>query len=154
METYLILLGIMLLSRIGNNMTVFYAAGALIVLKMFLPVKALEYFGSHGINWGVVVLTCAMLVPIAQGSIGTKEIVGVFKTPVGIFAILIGIAVAVFGGLGTEFISEDPEIVASLMIGTILGVFFFKGIPVGPLIAGGMVYVCLKIFSYITAFLK
>ena len=35
--------------------------------------------------------------------------------------------------------ASQPSIVAGLLVGTIIGVAFFKGIPVGPLIAAGMV---------------
>ena len=37
---------------------------------------------------------------------------------------------------------EDPEVVAAMLIGTIIGVFLFKGVPVGPMIASGLLY-CL-----------
>mgnify|MGYP002228693102 FL=1 len=32
--------------------------------------------------------------------------------------------------------TTDPQITLTLMIGTVLGVIFFKGVAVGPLIAG------------------
>ncbi|MEC0140976.1 DUF441 family protein, partial [Paenibacillus macerans] len=32
----------------------------------------------------------------------------------------------------------QPTVVAGLLIGTVLGVAFFRGVPVGPLIAAGI----------------
>lgn len=34
--------------------------------------------------------------------------------------------------------STQPTVVAGLLIGTVLGVALFKGVPVGPLIAAGI----------------
>jgi uncharacterized membrane protein (DUF441 family) len=34
--------------------------------------------------------------------------------------------------------SGQPIIVTGLLIGTVIGVAFFKGVPVGPLIAAGL----------------
>lgn len=151
MSEYLLLLGIIALSYVGHNMSVFYATVILALLKAVLPVSALHYIGSKGINWGIIILTVAMLVPVATGETGVKEIIGVFKSPEGFLAILVGVLVAICGGLGVNFIKTDPQVVVSLMLGTILGVFFFKGIPIGPLIAGGVVYSLLKLINYVLA---
>ena len=53
------------------------------------------------------------------------------------------------GGGGVELLKNDPHIVAALIIGTIIGVCFFKGVAVGPLIAGGMTYALMKLFASI-----
>ena len=36
---------------------------------------------------------------------------------------------------------------ATLIIGTMIGVFFFRGVPVGPLIAAGVVYVIMSLWD-------
>ena len=56
-----------------------------------------------------------------------------------------GVFVAWAGGLGIPLLKTSPEIVSSLVIGTIAGVFFCNGIPVGPLIAAGLVYIVLSV---------
>lgn len=43
--------------------------------------------------------------------------------------------------------TTDPQIILTLMIGTVLGVIFFKGVAVGPLIAGGITYVILTVLK-------
>ena len=35
--------------------------------------------------------------------------------------------------------SAQPSVVGGLLIGTVIGVAFFRGVPVGPLIAAGIV---------------
>ena len=152
MNAYLIMALIIVISYLGHNMSVVYAALILVIAKLLLPLNYMDYIAKHGINWGIIVLTIAILVPIATGEIGIQEIVDVFKTPLGIITILTGIAVAIFGGMGVDFLKNDPHIVVSLVIGTIIGVCFFKGVPVGPLIAGGMVYCLLKLGNFVTGY--
>ena len=47
--------------------------------------------------------------------------------------------VAWLGGRGVNFMSVQPSVIGGLLIGTVIGVAFFRGVPVGPLIAAGIV---------------
>ena len=154
MSEYLLLLGLVVLSYLGHNMSVFYAALMLLVMRAVLPLTALSYVGEHGVNWGITILTMALLVPVATGTTGWQEIIGVFKSPLGLTTLAFGMLVAALGGMGVVYMKTDPQVVVSLMIGTILGVFFFKGVPVGPLIASGMVYSFLKLMEWMAELFK
>ena len=55
-----------------------------------------------------------------------------------IIAIVAGIIVAWLGGRGVNLMGNQPVLVTGLLIGTIIGVAFLKGVPVGPLIAAGI----------------
>lgn len=55
-----------------------------------------------------------------------------------IVAIIAGIVVAWLGGRGVTLMGNQPVLVTGLLIGTIIGVAFLKGVPVGPLIAAGI----------------
>ena len=54
MQPYLILGFMIVLGYLAHNLTVSYAAGLLVLLKLFLPEEKMLYFGSHGVNWGVM----------------------------------------------------------------------------------------------------
>lgn len=146
MQAYLVLLGVLLLGYFSHNSTVTYSSAFLLVLKLVLPHDKLLYFGAHGLNWGVILLTAAMLVPLATGAIGYHEIVDVVRSPEGIAAIVTGIIVALLGKWGVEVMTRDPQMVVSILVGTILGVIFLKRVPVGPMIASGILYVFMKGF--------
>ena len=148
-QSYIILLAILGLSLVGHNMSVAYATGAILVIKLLGLTQVLDLLGKHGLNWGIILLTVAILVPIANGSIGYKEIVECFKGRVGLISLVIGIFVALAGFNGVNFLKEAPEIVSSLIIGTMIGVFFFNGVPVGPLIAAGVTYWILSALKYL-----
>jgi len=133
------ILVVLVLSIIGNNNTVAIAALVLLLIQMLGLVTLFPLINSYGMNIGIIILTIAVLSPLAQGLISTKDIVGLFKAPVGLIAIVIGIFVAWVAGHGVTFMQDSPEITTALIVGTIVGVCFFRGLPVGPLIAGGMV---------------
>jgi uncharacterized membrane protein (DUF441 family) len=81
----------------------------------------------------------ATLTPLATEKINTAMIIDSFKTPRGIIAVVTGIFVAWAGSKGVSFMVASPEVISALMIGTVIGVCFFKGVAVGPLIAAGLV---------------
>ena len=138
------ILVVLVLSIIGNNHTVAIAALVLLLIQKLGLVSLFPLIESYGMNLGIIILTIAVLSPLAQGRISVNEIVGLFKAPVGLIAIVIGILVAWIAGNGVVFMKESPETTTALIVGTIIGVCFFRGLPVGPLIAGGMVAIMVS----------
>lgn len=148
---YITLLVIFGVSVLGHNMSVAWASGILIVMKLVGLDQWFPFIEANGLSFGIMLLTVAILVPVATGRITLPIMIESFKSPIGVIAILAGIFAAVSGGLGVQLLKESPEIISALIIGTMIGVFFWKGITVGPLIAGGIVYM---IFSLGNALLK
>ena len=145
---YFTLGAIFLLSLIGHNMTVAYATGIVFALKALGLTAALSALGTQGLHWGIVLLTAAILVPIAEGTITIHTIIDSFKTSTGIIAILVAVIAAMAGGSGVALLKDSPDVVPALLIGTMLGVFFFHGVAVGPLIAGGFTYFILQAMAH------
>ena len=54
-------------------------------------------------------------------------------------AMAVGVIVAWLGGRGVTLRGSQPQLVAGLLVGTVLGVALFRGVPVGPLIAACLV---------------
>lgn len=142
---YITLILILTISLLGHNNSVALASGILLAMKILGLTAFFPTIETHGLNWGIVILTIAILIPVANGKITLPIMLESFKTPLGILAILAGIFAAVSGGLGVQMLKDSPEIISSLIIGTIIGVFFWKGVAVGPLIAGGIVYMVYSI---------
>lgn len=130
---------VLIISIIGNNHTVSIAALVLLLIKMLGLGDWLPAIEANGVGIGVTVLTAAVLVPLVSGRIDANGVMNVFKTPKGLIAVSVGLAVAWIAGQGVPFMKASPETVTALMVGTLLGVCFFRGLAVGPLIAGGMV---------------
>lgn len=146
---YIILGVLLLLSYIGHNMSVFYAVGIILILKVFQFTALMNFVEANGLNYGIILLTIAILLPLANGRITIPMMIDSFKSPIGILALFAGVFAAMAGGWGVNLLKDSPYIVSSLVIGTMVGVFFFKGIAVGPLIAGGITYLVLSIVKLI-----
>lgn len=151
MNEYLMIILVLALSVVGHNMTVVYAAVIVLVLKIIAQLSGapviLEYMGSHGLNFGIIILTAAVLVPIADGTVTIATIINSFKSLPGIVALTAGLLAAIAGGVGVPLMQENPNIIPALIVGTMAGVFFFKGIAVGPLIAAGFTYFVLALIE-------
>lgn len=141
MESWLFLGIILLVAFLGKNKSLIIATGAVLVLKL-IPEnqKIFDVIHTNGINWGVTIISIAILVPIATGKIGLKDLMRAFASPMGWLAIFCGILVAILSANGVNLIAESPEVTVALVLGTIIGVVFLKGVAAGPVIAAGITY--------------
>jgi uncharacterized membrane protein (DUF441 family) len=148
MQAYLFLFLLLGISLIAKNQSLLIASGLLIALKAIgLDAKWFDVTQKNGINWGVAVITIAVLVPIATGAIGFKDLGAALKSPYAWIALTAGILVALIAKNGVVLLAEDPHITAALVFGTILSVAFFNGVAVGPLVGAGIAYYAMKLFS-------
>ena len=122
----------------SHNTAVTIAAAVLIVLKITPLNELLPYVQQHGLNIGIIILTIGVLAPIASGKIPGDSILKSFLSWKSLLAIAIGLFVAWLGGRGVKLMSSQPDVVAGLLIGTVAGVAVLRGVPVGPLIAAGI----------------
>ncbi|XJZ26457.1 DUF441 domain-containing protein [Bacillota bacterium Lsc_1132] len=142
----LLLLGI---GFVAKNNSLMIAIAVLLLLKMGgLEAKAFSFIQSKGINWGVTIITIAVLAPVASGVIGFKDLTNSFKSPYAWIALISGMLVALLAKGGVNLLAKDPQITTALVIGTILAVSIFKGVAVGPLIGAGIAYAAMKVFDF------
>ena len=136
--TVLILLALAAISMFAGNFTVAAAMAVLIIIRISPLALYFPWLQKHGLNIGIFLLMVAVMVPIASGQIAALDLLKSFTDWKSAAAIVVGIFVAWLGGRGVTLMAEQPGVVAGLMVGTILGVAFFRGVPVGPLIAAGL----------------
>lgn len=122
----------------SHNTAVTIAAGVLIVFKITPLSEFFPLLQQHGLNVGIVILTIGVLTPIASGKIPGEAILKSFLSWKSLLAIAIGLFVAWLGGRGVKLMTHQPNVVAGLLIGTVVGVALLRGVPVGPLIAAGV----------------
>ncbi|GFZ27137.1 DUF441 domain-containing protein [Lactobacillus corticis] len=148
MEIWLFLGLILLVAYFGHNQSLLIATGVVMVLKLIpFTAKWLPTIEAKGINWGVTIISIAILVPIATGKIGFSDLLNAFKTPAGWIAVLMGIAVAILSKYGVNQLANVPQVTVALVLGTIIGVVAFKGVAAGPVIASGMTYVIITLLN-------
>lgn len=130
------------LGVVGNNSSITISATVLLLMQQTFLAKYLPYMEKYGLNLGIIILTVGVLAPIISGKIQLPGFVALLNWKM-LLAIVIGILVAWFGGRGVGLLGTQPVLITGLLIGTIIGVSFFGGIPVGPLIAAGILSLML-----------
>lgn len=122
----------------SQNTAVTIAAAVLIVFRITPLSEFFPLLQQHGLNLGIIILTIGVLTPIASGKLPGEAILKSFLSWKSLLAIAIGVFVAWLGGRGVKLMTNQPDVVAGLLIGTVAGVALLRGVPVGPLIAAGI----------------
>ena len=135
----IILICLAVLSYFVHNNAVTISILILLAIKITPLAQFFPYVEKQGIQLGIIILTVAVMAPLASGSLPASSLIKSFANWQSIVAILVGVFVAWLGGRGVHFMSAQPSVSGGLLIGTVIGVAFFRGVPVGPLIAAGIV---------------
>jgi len=143
----LLMLFILLLGIIGRSEIIATAAGILLLLRVVRLEAVFPLIEDKGLEIGLVFLVISVLVPFASGRVPTSEIVRTFFSVPGLIAVISGVLATHLNGKGLEMLQLEPSIMIGLVVGSIIGVFFFDGIPVGPLMAGGIAALILRIIN-------
>jgi uncharacterized membrane protein (DUF441 family) len=148
-QATLFLLLLLVIGIIAKNNSLLIAIFVLLVLKIGgLEAKSFTFIQSKGINWGVTIITIAVLAPIASGEIGFRDLSNAFKSPIAWIALISGMLVALLAKGGVSLLANDPQVTTALVLGTILSVSIFKGVAVGPLIGAGIAYTAIKMIDF------
>ena len=134
---------------IGRSHIITTAACVLLIVKLINLDRYLPTIERRGLELGLLFLTMGVLVPFASNRISLKEVMSVFTTWPGILALSGGAIATYMNGKGLDLLKIDPQLIVGLVIGSIFGILFLRGIPVGPLMAAGITALLLKIFSFI-----
>lgn len=108
--------------------------------------QVLLIIDRKGIQIGLLFLTVTALVPLARG-ITLKQAFTSFTTSTGLYAIIGGILGAYLNAQGISLIQLKPEIVPGIILGIIICVIFFGGVPVGPVMAAGFTAILIALFG-------
>lgn len=140
----ILLLILLALGVIGNNPTVSIAVAILLLCRLMQLDKVFPILEQYGLQIGIIILTIGVLAPLASGKVKADSFLLIFTNWQSLLAVAIGIFVAYLAGKGTSLMTDNPLVVTGLLIGTIIGVTFFRGVPVGPLIAAGILAFILQ----------
>lgn len=136
--TALLLLLMAALGIFSSNMPITVAMIVLLLLRVLHLNNTFPWLEKYGLTLGIIVLTIGVMAPVASGKISVQTLWASFLHWKSLLAIGVGILVAWLGGRGATLMGNQPTVVAGLLIGTVIGVAFFRGVPVGPLIAAGI----------------
>ncbi|MCG0276186.1 MAG: DUF441 domain-containing protein [Thermosediminibacteraceae bacterium] len=129
---------ILVLGYLGKNHLVLVSSGVLLLFKFLgiLPQSASAQ--NTLLDLGVILLVVGVLLPLCTGEFNTKDVYRNIFTLEGAIIFLVGIASAVMARDGVQLLKENPSTMICLLMGSIVGTAFFKGLPTGPLVAAGL----------------
>ncbi|MDR0806517.1 MAG: DUF441 domain-containing protein [Enterobacteriaceae bacterium] len=136
--TLIVLLVLAGLGILSHNNAVTIAILIILIMRLTPLAAAFPMVQKYGMTAGLIILTIVVMIPLATSNMTASALMQVFVNWKSLAAIVIGILVAWLAGRGLTLMSYHPTIVTGLLIGTIIGVAFFRGVPVGPMIAAGM----------------
>ncbi|CBY87499.1 MULTISPECIES: DUF441 domain-containing protein [Haemophilus] len=133
----LLLVILLILGVLSNNSTITISAAVLLIMQQTFLSSHIPLLEKYGVKIGIIILTIGVLSPLVSGKIQLPDLSGFLSWKMAL-SIAVGILVAWLAGKGVPLMGEQPVLVTGLLIGTIIGVAFLGGIPVGPLIAAGI----------------
>jgi uncharacterized membrane protein (DUF441 family) len=149
MNGNILLLILIIIGLAGRSHIITTAACVLLVVKLLSLDRYLPTIERRGLEMGLLFLTMGVLVPFASGKITFKDISSVVLSLPGAIALLGGAIAAYMNGRGLDMLKLEPQIIVGLVIGSIFGIVFLRGIPVGPLMAAGLTALLLKAFQFL-----
>ncbi|KKB37609.1 DUF441 domain-containing protein [Bacillus thermotolerans] len=149
MQAYIFLIVLLAVGFIAKNQSLLIAVSVLLVMKVIgVDDKIFSVVQAKGVNWGVTVLTIAVLTPIATGDIGMKDLTAALRSPLAWVALASGILVAILGKGGVSLLAEEPHLTTALVVGTVVAIALFDGVAVGPIVAAGIAYAVMKLIEW------
>lgn len=144
-EGTVILLLILAAGIIGGNELVTVSAAVTLILQLTGLTEVFAFLDRHGVEVGVIFLMLGLLLPFATERLGLGETARSLFSPAGIIAVIVGVAAAYLAAEGVSMLQTHPQMLIGLVVGSVLGVSYFGGIPAGPLVAAGMVALLYKL---------
>lgn len=146
MATVLVILALAIIGVIARSPVIAVAAGILLFLRVANLERLFDFIEHRGLEIGLLFLLLTIMVPLARENIRPEQILRYFTTLPGLLAILGGALATHLNYEGLKLLELDPEMIFGLIIGSVLGIILFNGVPVGPLMAAGLTALFVDFF--------
>ncbi|MDK2927045.1 MAG: hypothetical protein PWR31_735 [Bacillota bacterium] len=128
----------------GNR--ILSTAAAFVLALALLPGESgVGFLCRYGVFLGLFFLTTAVLAPLAAGNLRFADVVATLLSPVGLVAVLGGTMSSIMNHKGVDLLQLEPRVAAGVVLGSLVSIAFFGGIPVGPVMAAGLTAVLLDV---------
>lgn len=143
-----LLLILILIGILGKSSLIATSACILLVLKLTRLQHFFPLIERRALEVGLIFLLLSVLVPFASEEITFRDLVrGVFSWQ-GLMCVIGGALATYMNGDGLNMLKIHPQLMSGLVVGSIIGIVFFRGIPVGPLMAAGLAAVFIRIINF------
>ncbi|WP_276351971.1 DUF441 domain-containing protein [Cohnella caldifontis] len=149
MNGEIVLVALIIIGLLGRSPIITTAACLLLIIKLIHFQRYLPVIERRGLEFGLLFLTLAVLVPFASGKMQVKDVTAAFTSWTGWVALFGGAVATYLNSKGLDLLKIDPQLIVGLVIGSIIGIVLLRGIPVGPLMAAGLTALVMKIVQFI-----
>ena len=146
---YLFLIIVFSIGLLGRSFVLVLASLILFILRLASLEAAIEFVELRGIKIGLLFLLMAVLTPLAQGEINLLKALDSYRSLPGVLALISGLLATKVNGMGLNILDQNPELIIGIVFGSIFGIIFLNGIPVGPLTAGGIIALFYRFYQII-----
>ncbi|MFW5998729.1 MAG: DUF441 domain-containing protein [Halanaerobiaceae bacterium] len=149
MEVSYFLLFILALGLMAKTRVVVLASLFLIFLNELDLSPIIKFFSDQGIEIGLIFLLLAILASVMNNPLDWEQLQFTFLTKEGVIAVISGLLATKFNSMGLNLLSQSPQIIIGIILGSLVGIVFFNGIPVGPLMAAGIAALTLEFLGFL-----
>lgn len=132
-------LAIALLAFITKDRIMMFAAILLAVLAAVDSKPVITLLQKNTFQIGIFFLMLFILLPIANQKTSLANMAGQLVSIEGALAIIAGLGISFIGGKGVGVLASHPTVLMGVIIGTLIAVLFFEGLPAGLIIAAGLI---------------
>lgn len=125
------------------------AASLLLVVRMLHYNRILPLLERRSLEAGLLFLLISILVPLAMGRVSARDMAQTVFSPVGVLTVAGGIAATIMNAKGLTLLQSYPALLFCVIVGTVLGIVLFRGMPVGPLMAAALAAVALSALEWL-----
>ncbi len=143
-----LLIAFIIVGVIGRVKIVSVAASLLLVMRMLSLTRWFPMLERRSLELGLLFLMVSILVPLASGSLTSRDIVPSILSPAGIASVIGGIIATMINAKGLVLLQAEPSLLFGILFGCIIGIVYFEGMPVGPLMAASLAALWLQLFRF------
>ncbi|MFW6022726.1 MAG: DUF441 domain-containing protein [Halanaerobiaceae bacterium] len=140
---------IIVLGFLARSRVIVLAGFSLLLIKELGLTGLSEFLSDRGIEIGLIFLLMAILAPMILTPMNLEELKNAICSWKGIVAMVAGLVATQFNGMGLQLLEDCPQIIIGIIVGSLIGIVLFGGIPVGPLMAAGIAAVIVQLISLV-----
>ncbi|MBC7344855.1 MAG: DUF441 family protein [Clostridia bacterium] len=145
----LVVVAVFILGILGGNQLIAIACAILFMVLLGDLRCVLTFLEQRALDIGLLFLLLAVLIPLARQRAPLGELVSSSLSFYGLVGIVSGIIAVCLNTRGLELLQDQPALIVGLVAGSLLGVTFLGGIPVGPLMGAGIASLFIAIYKYL-----
>ena len=148
MNNEIIILFIIIISSLAKNKSMALAGIAVFIMLFLFRNYDLKINKNIFLDGGITLLMIWLLMPLAEiryelTFLHIKNSLSINM----IISLISGLFVVMIAAKGLKLMEDNPFVLAGVLTGSIIGVTFFGGVPVGMLTGSGIAYLVIKVLG-------